>query len=131
MVGSMLFSRPLGGFMSSKKKNGSAPLLNYAEMEESFNESFYEEIIVDDDGEEYIEEIIEEEEEDPNAKSLSDLRATQEQVDSMSLQKAKQYLLALPQATGPTSVPAPMLDEDYEYEEIEIVDAITPIRRSR
>lgn len=129
----MLFSRQLGGFMSSKKKNGSAPLLNYSEMEESCNESFYEEIIVDDDGEEYIEEIIEDDEEDGDGggKALSDLRATQEQVDSMSLQNAKQYLLALPQAKGPTSVPVAMSDEDYEYEEIEIVDAITPIRRSR
>ncbi len=137
MVGPMKFSRQLGSFMSSKKKNTSEQSLDYSEMLEDDEESFYEEVIVDEDGEEYIEEVIEEEEEeeeleeDATLKSLNDLRATQEQVDSMSLKNAKKYILALPQAKGPTSAPVTYSEEDYEYEEIEMVDTITPIRRSR
>lgn len=88
-------------------------------------EEFYEEVVIEED-EEYEEIVIE----SPQGKK-GRLQATQEEVDSMSLQNAKLYLAALPDAKGQTSVPATYSDDDYEYEEIEIPDEITPIRRSR
>lgn len=89
-------------------------------------EEFYEEVVIEED-EEYEEIVIE----SPQGKKKGRLQATQEEVDSMSLQNAKLYLAALPDAKGQTSVPATYSDDDYEYEEIEIPDEITPIRRSR
>lgn len=99
-------------------------------MGDEDDESYYEEIITDDDGDSYIEEIIEDD--FPLSRNgMNNLIATQEQVDRMDLQSAKKYLMALPNAKGPTSTPVRYSDDDYEYEEIEIPDSITPIRKSQ
>ena len=101
-------------------------------MDNDEEESYYEEVIVDDDGEEYIEEILEDCIPLQQA-SPDNLRATKEQVDNMDIRSAKQYLMALPSAKGPTIPPVLYSDDDYEYEEIEIEEefVVTPIPKSR
>jgi hypothetical protein len=53
----------------------------------------------------------------------------------MDIQSAKQYLMALPSAKGPTIIAAPVRysDDDYEYEEIVIEEesTVTPLPKSR
>jgi hypothetical protein len=133
----MSFIKPF----SRNKKKAEVPeedesrLLGYGSMDNDEEESYYEEVIVDDDGEEYIEEILDDGIPPPQQAASDDLRVTKEQVDNMDIQSAKQYLMALPSAKGPTIIAAPVRysDDDYEYEEIVIEEesTVTPLPKSR
>lgn len=104
--------------------------------------TYYEEIILEDNGEDFYEEVIidsgddyteEEILEEDQAEQVNSTRSTtstsRKTINNMDLAAAKKYLLSLPQKTSKKM--EYNSDEDDEWEEYELPDVITPIRKEK
>lgn len=96
---------------------------------EDNGEDFYEEVIIDS-GDDYTEEEILEEDETEQVNSTRSTTSTSRKtINNMDLAAAKKYLLSLPEKTSKEM--EYNSDEDDEWEEYELPDVITPIRKEK
>ena len=96
---------------------------------EDNGEDFYEEVIIDS-GDDYTEEEILEEDEAQQVNSTPSTTSTSRKtINNMDLAAAKKYLLSLPEKTSKEM--EYNSDEDDEWEEYELPDVITPIRKEK